>query len=423
VIPETRPTTPEFSPPVKGVRKSKRKGKAPERYSAAAASSAPASTEPEGAALDAAYLGSVQLFADAVIEGDPSSYSEAIYGQDGSNWLAAMNKEIASLEAMGTWETSPLPEGRKTVSCKWVYRVKRDADGTPTRYKARLVARGFSQVHGLDYDETYAPVTRLETIRLLLGVAAEKDWEIRQIDIKSAYLYGDLDEEIYMDAPPGYDVPEGHILHLRKALYSLKQAGRQWYKTLSASLKTFGLVQVTNDPHTFVAHRMVSGTRKTLILPVYVDDFIPMGDSVLVNDFETFLPGVFNVSSAGDASFFLGLWIQRDRTDKSLAIDQFTFVDTILARFNVPLTPSQETPLSTAESLVPNTSPVEDVIYEVRKDYQSKVGSLVYLMLGTRPDLAYSVGKLARFSSNPSPEHISLGTRGHLPGRQIVSFC
>jgi len=154
VIPETRPTTPEFSPPVKGVRKSKRKGKAPKNYSAAAASSAPASTEPEGAALDAAYLGSVQLFADAIIEGDPSSYSEAIYGQDGSNWLAAMNEEIASLEAMGTWETSPLPEGQKTISCKWVYRVKRDADGTPTRYKARLVARGFSQVHGQDYDET-----------------------------------------------------------------------------------------------------------------------------------------------------------------------------------------------------------------------------------------------------------------------------
>ena len=108
-------------------------------------------------------------------------------------------------------------------------------------YKARLVARGFTQVYGLDYDETHAPVTWLETIRLLLGIAAKKDWEIRQIDVKSAYLYGDLDEEIYMSPPPGYNVPEGHVLRLRKALYSLKQAGRQWYKTLKEKLKTFGL--------------------------------------------------------------------------------------------------------------------------------------------------------------------------------------
>ena len=317
-----------------------------------------------------------------------------------------MGEEIKSLEKMGTWEAVPLPEGRKTISCKWVYRIKRDADGNPTRYKARLVARGFSQVHGLDYDETYAPVTRLETIRLLLGIAAAKDWEIRQIDVKSAYLYGDLDEEIYMDAPPGYEVPEGYVLHLLKALYGLKQAGRQWYKTLSATLKTFGLVQITNDPHTFKAHRMFNGVRLTIIVPVYVDDFLPMGDKTLVDDFEASLPKSFDVTSSGDASFFLGLSISRDRLEgRRLYIHQYAFIQTILNRFKVKDGPDVPTPLSSTENLVPNTDPIEDVNVETRHRYQSIVGSLMYLMLGSRPDLAYSVGKLARFSSNPSSQH------------------
>jgi len=136
-----------------------------------------------------------------------------------------MAEEIASLEKMGTWKAVPLPEGRKTVGCKWVYRTKRDADGNPVRYKARLVAKGYSQVYGLDFDETYAPITRLETICLLLGLAVVKDWEVKQFDVKTAYLYGDLKEEIYMDPPPGYDIPEGFVLLLIKALYGLRQAG------------------------------------------------------------------------------------------------------------------------------------------------------------------------------------------------------
>ena len=140
-------------------------------------------------------------------------------------WQKAMTEEIECLESMGIWETTPLPADRKAISCKWVYWVKRDADGNPMCYKARLVARGLMQVHGLDYDETYAPVMRLEMIQLLLGVAVARNWNICQVDIKSAYLYGDLDEEIYMKPLPNYEVPKGHVLHLRKALYSLKQAG------------------------------------------------------------------------------------------------------------------------------------------------------------------------------------------------------
>ena len=179
-----------------------------------------------------------------------------------------MDEEITSLEKMGTWKVVPLPEGCTTVCCKWVYRIKYNADGKISCHKARLVARGFTQVHGLDYEETFAPVTRLETIRLLFAIAVSKDWEIRQVDVKTAYLYRDLDKEIYMDPPLGYPVPEGHALHLKKALYGLKQSGHQWYQKLKSVMGKFGLHQITNDPNTFVAHKVVKGVRCTLILPV-----------------------------------------------------------------------------------------------------------------------------------------------------------
>ena len=278
-------------------------------------------------------------------------------------------------------------------------------------FEARLVARGFTQVHhGLDYDETYAPVTRLETIRLLFAMAVEKDWEIRQIDVKTAYLYGDLDEEIYMEPPPGYEVPEGHVLRLGKALYGLKQAGRQWYRKLKSVMGKFGLKQITNDPHTFIGHKIVSGVRRTTAIPIYVDDLFPIGDKVLTDDFETWIPKYFDVTLTGDASYFLGIRVtrSRDADEPYLCLDQAKFATTVLERFEVTRNTRVATPLPQNEDLVPNTDPKEDADANTVRNYQRVIGSLMYLMLGTRPDLAYSVGKLARFSSNPSPRHVEI---------------
>jgi len=278
----------------------------------------------------------VELYVQNIPQGDPTTYKQATEGADSEDWIEAMGEEIKSLEDMGTWKVVPLPEGRKPITCKWVYRTKRDADGNPTRHKARLVARGFSQIYGEDYLKTHAPVTRLETIRLLLAITNLKDWEVRQLDIKTTYLYGELEEEIYMEPPPGYDVPEGHVLLLVKALYGLRQAGRQWYKTLSETLRKHGLVQIVNDPHTFIVHRMFKGKRLTLIVPVYVDDLLPLGDKRLVDEFEQYIPDSFEVSAVGDASFFLGIRIRRERGEsRRLKLDQFAFVQTILKRFGI----------------------------------------------------------------------------------------
>ena len=268
---------------------------------------------------------------------------------------------IASLEKMGTWDIVPLPEGRKPVSCRWVYRIKYDADGNVSRYKARLVACGYSQIHSLDYEETYAPVTHLETICLLFAIAVKKDWEIRQVDVKTVYLYGDLDEEIYMDPPLGYKVPEGSVLHLKKALYSLKQAGRQWHQKLKSVMLEFGLKQIANDPHTFVTHKVVNRVQHTLLLPIYVDNLLPIGDKVLTDEFKAWIPTYFDVALTGDASYFLGIRVTQDRLCNSpwVALDQVKFVDTVLTHFNIPVDSKKSTPLSPSKDLVPTDKSLE----------------------------------------------------------------
>ena len=365
-------------------------------------------TEAELEAAEEAYLQHVELFTSVSLPDEPRTYREAIESPEADRWREAMDDEINSLVTMKTWEVVPRPTDRDTIESKWVYKIKYNANGEIARYKARLVAKGYTQVNGLDFNETYAPVTRLETIRLLFGLAVEKDWEIRQIDVKTAYLHGDLDEEIYMEAPDGLDIPEGMVLRLRKAIYGLKQAGRQWYLKLKSVLLDLGFKQIINDPHTFVFHQQEGDTARTLVVPIYVDDLLPVGDKYLAKHFETEIAKYFDVTIVGDATYFLGIRVQRTREPdfQGLALDQVQFARTILERRGHDPTRIASTPLSTLEKLVPNTDPVENADRKVVKQYQQDIGSLMYLMLGTRPDLAYAVGKLARFSVNPSPEHL-----------------
>jgi len=360
--------------------------------------------ETQEEALDRAYQDYVELFASTFAPGEPTSYKKAIESPHVEQWQEAMDAELTAMEKLKVWEVVPRPQEVNVISSKWVYKLKRDASGEISRYKARIVARGFTQVFGTDYLETYAPVTRLETIRLLFALAVEKDWEIRQIDVTTAYLNGDLDEEIYMEPPEGYDIPEGHVLLLKKALYGLKQAGRQWYKRLREAVTKFDLKPLVNDPHTYVAHKVIDGVKRTLILPVYVDDLIPIGDKVLCDEFEKWIPNYFNVTIAGDASLILGIRVIRNRTADTpfLSLDQEVFAKDIVQRTGHDTGSPSSTPLSSQEKLTkfdgePNP--------ELSGGYRTIIGSLMYLMLGTRPDLAYAVGKLSRFASNPSTEH------------------
>ena len=415
ITPELEPSTPPAS------RKSGRKRKPAKKFIAGSSTLESAETEGDIEKFDQVYLEAVELYISANSSNEPQTYREATKSPDAERWNKAMMEEYNSLNEHGTWEVVPRPENRRVVSSKWVYRVKYDANGTISRYKARLVARGFNQVHGVDYTETFAPVTRLETLRLLFALAVQKDWEVRQIDVKTAYLYGDLDEEVYMEPPEGANVPEGHVYLLKKALYGLKQAGRQWYRKLKDTMSKFGLTQVISEPHTFVAHKVVDGQKYTIILPVYVDDLFPIGDKRLTDDFEAWIGDYFEITTPCDAHYFLGIRIKRNRNpdpesglNPYISLDQDKYIESVLSRVTEPIR-NQDTPLSATE-LVPNPDPKESADPEVVHRYQSAIGQLMYIMLGTRPDLAYAVGKLSRFSSNPSPQHIHavLRTFGYL---------
>lgn len=173
-----------------------------------------------------------------------------------SRWTQAMTAEMEALEKNATWELVSLPVGKSTVGCRWVFTIKHKADGSFERFKARLVAKGYTQSYGVDYEETFAPVAKLNTVRVLLSLAANQDWPLIQFDVKNAFLHGDLIEEVYMDPPPG--IPRysniSMVCKLKKALYGLKQSPRAWFGRFTKSMKFFGYTQSNSDHTLFLKH-------------------------------------------------------------------------------------------------------------------------------------------------------------------------
>jgi hypothetical protein len=204
----------------------------------------------------------------------PSNYKEAIASKEKELWVAAMESEMISLKTLGTYELVPLPAGRRTVGCRWVYDLKTDADGNILRFKARLVAQGYSQRYLIDYSDTYSPVVDYVTIRCVLSIAISQNFVIKQSDYTTAYLNGKLEEVIYMKQPEGFEIGDSVCL-LRKAIYGLKQAGRTWYNTIDPIIRKEGFVRCVSDRCMYF-----NNCRESLIIIIlYVDDFLIMGKS------------------------------------------------------------------------------------------------------------------------------------------------
>jgi len=195
---------------------------------------------------------------------EPSTYKEA---SGIPEWQNAMSEELAALDRTGTWEIVPLPSHAVPITCKWVFKIKTKSDGSLKRYKALLVARGFQQTQGRDYEETFAPVAHMTTVRTMIAVAASRSWTISQMDVKNAFLHGELHEEVYMHPPPGVDVPSGQVCRLRRALYGLKQAPRAWYERFVSVIIEAGFSPSPHDPALFIH---TSSRGRTLLL-LYVD--------------------------------------------------------------------------------------------------------------------------------------------------------
>jgi reverse transcriptase-like protein len=198
---------------------------------------------------------------------DPQTYAEAMRQTDAVQWEMACEQEKRAFKGMEVYSVIPWPQGHKVVGSKWVFCIKRGPDGTVQKYKAQLVARGFMQIEGIDYDEMFTPIAKLTLLRMILALSNEHDLEVHQMDIKSAYLNGALKEEIYMEPPPGFNLPDGMVLKLTKAVYGMKQGGRVWYEDIRETLRQMGYKRIKADHAVFTC---ADSSMSTIAL--YVDD-------------------------------------------------------------------------------------------------------------------------------------------------------
>lgn len=341
---------------------------------------------------------------------EPSTYEEAVNGPDADKWIPAIREEYDSLMTNRTWTLCELPNGREAIKGKWILKFKPGYKEVQPRYKARFVAKGYSQIYGLDYVETFSPVVKHTSFRVILSLAAAYDLEMIQLDIKTAFLYGELEEEIYMMQPEGFVIPgkENHVCRLTKSIYGLKQASRAWNKKFHDFIMIFGLVQSKADSCVYFRHqRKGEEVVEFTILIIYVDDGIIFSNKPQVmTDILEHLKRTFEVKSFS-ADRFLGVNIIRDRKLKTINICQPEYILKILKRFNMLECNPLSTPADPNSRLSPDMSPTtEEQTAEMEsKPYKEAVGSLMHVMVMTRPDIAFAVNQVAQYSKNPGKAH------------------
>jgi hypothetical protein len=329
---------------------------------------------------------------------EPATLEEALASEQAEFWKEAANDEMASLLANDTWVVEPSPPGVNPIPVKWVFKAKRDAAGNVERYKARLVAKGFRQREGIDYEEVFAPVSKYVTVRAMLALAAAEDLEIDQLDIKTAFLYGELEEDVWVQQPPGYEIGDSNMAcHLRKSLYGLKQAPRVWHGKLSEKLAEMDFKSSAADPALFI-----KSSSPPVYLLTYVDDILAItSDKKALADTKAKILDTFEARDLGPATFFLGMDIHRDRQARTISLGQSRLTMDLLDKYGMMECKSLSTPLSSSIKLTKDGDPLDTTIY----GYSQLIGSLMYLSICTRPDIAQAVGALARYMASPTVTH------------------
>ena len=332
----------------------------------------------------------VCLLADA----ENISFEEAVRDK---KWKSAMDEEMRAIIYNNTWELVELPKGSQPIGVKWVFKKKMNAQGEIERYKARLVAKGYKQKAGVDYDEVFAPVARMETIRLLISQAAQFKWPIFQMDVKTAFLNGVLEEEVYVEQPLGYMKAgeEKKVLKLKKALYGLKQAPRAWNTRIDTYFKENGFEQCPYEHALYVK----KNGRNVLLVALYVDDLIFLGSNdQMIEEFKSTMTREFEMTDLGLMRFFLGLEVRQEET--GIFISQEKYAKEILKRYKMESCNPASTPMEPGTKL----SKFDGGERVEAGKYQSLVGSLRYLTC-TRPDISLSVGIVSRFMEEPVYTH------------------
>jgi hypothetical protein len=331
------------------------------------------------------------LFASS---GEPITFQEA---EPHAAWRAAMMDEMASIEENKTWSLTTLPAGKRAIGLKWVYKLKKNSADEVIKHKARLVAKGYVQRAGVDFDEVFALVTRLDSVRLLLAIAAHSGWEVHHLDVKSAFLNGELEEEVYVTQPPGFERAgeEEKVLRLSKALYGLRQAPRAWNAKLDDTLLTLGFQRSPSDHAVYMQHE---GNEK-LLLGVYVDDLMVTGTSVeAIMHFKDQMQSMFAMSDLGLLSFYLGIEVQQ--SSHSITLKQAAYAAKLVEKaglsdcnpVHIPMEPRLKLSKDSQNPAIDKTL------------YRSIIGGLRYLVQ-MWPDITFDVGFVSRFIQAPTMEH------------------
>jgi hypothetical protein len=326
---------------------------------------------------------SYEAYMTNLIDEEPTTFEEAV--QKGQ-WKEAMTEEHQSIMKNDVWEIVPRPKEKSVVTSKWVYKIKHAADGSVVKYKARFVARGFSQKEGEDYDETFAPVARYTSIRVIISLSASMGWNLHQMDVKTTFLNGAIEEEVYIEQPQGFEVHsrDAHISRLKKDLYGLKQAPRAWYARMDNYLPRLGFSKSHADPNLY--YKVVDNA--PVILLLYVDDLFITGEEYLIIQCKKELASKFDMKDLGLMHYYLGLEVWQKRGEVFLG--QGKYAIKILQKFGMMDCKSMDTPMNTDIRKVkdPDSDPVDPSLY------RQLIGSLMYLV-NTRPYICFVVNTLS----------------------------
>jgi len=326
---------------------------------------------------------------------EPFDFNEA---KESKEWIQAFEEEIHSITKNDTWNLMELPLGIKPIGLKWVFKIKRNSDGSINKYMARLVAKGYVQKYGVDFQEVFAPVARIEAICLLVNLAASNGWEIHHLDVKTAFLHGELKETVYVTQPEGFK-EKGHedkVYKLNKALYGLRQAPRAWNNKLNRVLKELKFEKCSKEPSVY---RKVMGENITLLVAVYVDDLFVTGTNTkIIDDFKREMSSKFEMSDLGKLTYYLEIEVCQH--EEGITLTQHRYAKRILEEAIMLDCNLVHTPMESGLQL--SKSAEENDIDATR--FRKNVGCLRYL-LHTRPDLNYCVRILSRYMQRPKEPH------------------
>ncbi len=351
----------------------------------------------------------------------PTTYEEAMSCAEGPLWKASTEEELLALDSNFTYILVELPKGKRPLKSKWVFKIKTDEFGNPVRHKSRLTIKGYVQKHGVDYWETFSPVAKLISLRLFFAIAAQLDMHLFQMDVNNAFLNAELKEDIYMEVPEGYDLdsqlkslPKNHklrgvprpklVLKLNRSLYGLKQAPREWYLNVSAFLKSIGFEQLGGDPCLFVRRR----NGNFAMVALYVDDLvIASTDESEMNDVVKQFNKKYKMKNIGKPELIVGLNVTRDFKAGTIKLSQHKYVNELLKRFRMEdakvASTSAEYSLKLTKEMCPTTDAEKKKMEKY--PYRELIGCLMYLSVGTRPDISYAVSELSKYLSNPGMTH------------------